>query len=115
MPTAMRVGRDGPHTILVPLRVPLFGREATAINSSIPELQAYLKDRHPEVRSANITYRNPRPEVAAMLHDAWIVIVVFNPFTKKLAERFADDVYDWMKKRFRRATKGHKRSRRVVR
>jgi len=114
MPTVLRVGKDDPRQIEVRLRVPFFGSEGRAVQRAIPELQVYLKDRYPDVQAAHIKYRNPQPEAAAALHDAWIVIAVFNPFTKKLAERFADDVYDWMKKRFKRITKGHKRSRRSV-
>lgn len=97
--------------IAVPLRVPYFGEKGDAVSRSIPELQEYLKARYPEVETIHISYRNPRPEVTALLHDAWIVVAVFNPFTRKLAERLADDVYAWMKKHLKTFMKGHARKR----
>jgi hypothetical protein len=99
--------------ISVPLRLPFFGIEGKAIDSALPELQAYLKERYPQVRAVRIVYRNPHPVfvfglMATALHDAVVVISVFNPFTKRLAEHLGDDVYKWMKRRFKRVLKGHK-------
>jgi hypothetical protein len=44
------------------------------------------------------------------LHEASLYIrLVGGLFTKKWVERFADDSYDWLKKRFKKIKKGHKR------
>lgn len=96
------------YAVRVPFQVPFFGAEGDEVDASIPELDAYLKARYPKIQKVQILYRNPRPEIGAALHDAWIVVVVFNPFTKRMAERFGDDVYKWMKKRWKQIKRGHK-------
>lgn len=99
------------HSIRVPLQVPFFGAEGDAVDASIPQLEEHLKAQYLKIQTVRISYRNPRAEIGAALHDAWIVVVVFNPFTKRLAEHLADDVHEWMKKRWKRIKRGHKRLR----
>jgi hypothetical protein len=95
--------------IALELRVPYFGSD---IDKAIPELETYLRGRYPEVETVHIRYRNPRPDHIALvlggLHDAWIVIGLFTPFARKVQERLGNDIYDWLKKRFKGILIGHK-------
>jgi hypothetical protein len=109
------VSPRGPQNeIALQLRVPYFSEESDEIDVAIPELEAYLKAKYPGLKGVRFAYRNPRPDIAAYsltyLHDAILYILVPGTFfTKKLAERLADDAYDWLKKRFKKIRKGHKR------
>lgn len=109
-PPMVRVAPGGDQ-VRVPLRVPFYGDEGDAVRCSVPELESYLKSRYRPVLGVSIVYRNPRPETTALLHDAWIVILVFNPLVRRIQERLADDVYGWMKERFKGVRKGQPRRR----
>jgi hypothetical protein len=94
--------------IRVPLRVPFWGEEGDAVDRAIPELGRYLKSRYPGVKQIRIVYKNPRPELLALLHDVWIVVLPFTPFARKMQELLAEDIHAWMKKRFKTIKKGDK-------
>jgi hypothetical protein len=99
------------NVAFVPVRVPFWGDEGRIINSSIPELDKYLKSHYGKIEEVRIWYRNPRPEITALLHEAYVVVTLFNPFSKRMLERLGDDIYDWMKGRSKRVRKGHTRKR----
>ncbi len=105
--------------VYIELLVPFAGDEGDAISSSVTELEKYLKSRYPGIERVQLWYRNPRPEMMALLlnptllHTATVAITVFNPFSKRIQTRLADDVYDWLKKRskcVRRRLMGRKHS-----
>jgi len=105
---------DPQDEIVVALLVPYFDKRSDEIVAAVPELETYLRAKHPRLKEVRFAYRNPRPDIAAYsltyLHEAILYILVPGAlFTKKLAERLADDAYDWLKKRFKKTRKGHKR------
>jgi hypothetical protein len=112
MPSVIPIGPQ--NEVVLPLRVPYFTKESDEIVAAIPELKAYLKAKYTRFKEVRFVYRNPRPDIAAYsltyLHEAILYILVPGAlFTKKLAERLADDTYEWLKKRFKKIRKGHKR------
>jgi hypothetical protein len=115
-----RVRPVGPQNeIVVPLRVPLFGNEGNDIIAAIPELEAYLKTKSPRVKEVRLAYRNPVLDnmicLGTYLHEAEVtILLVGGLFTKRIAERFADDAYNWLKKRFKKIRKERRRRSRQV-
>jgi len=120
MPGMAHIRLIGPkNQVVLPLRVPYFGKEGDDFIEARPELETYLKSKYPRVKNVRLVYRNPRPDLVAYsltyLHEASVYIgLVGGLFSKRMAERLADDAYDWLKKRFKKIRKGRKRRSRQV-